>query len=251
MKLNIDSSATRRFTEQLKKLPKTAIAIAVKETLNKAAFDVKLVTMPKESKKKFVNRRQNFFKANSKAEGQKRLGPIGSMKSTVGFYENKLSIKTTNFAVKDLEQQERGGNIDGKSFIPLKQARKGGVNNGDIRPNSRLTNIRKKAKIVPSNKIKGKNHKQRIIVGAVLAGKGGFFITGEKRTMFRVDSLSRANKKLKFKITPLYSYKKGRSVSVKKTNFMKQSSLTSAHKMEMWYIAAAEKQIKYWANKAK
>ena len=66
------------------------------------------------------------------------------------------------------------------------------------------------------------------------------------RTMlFRIDNI--ANKRsgrLKLKLTPLYSFRKGRGVRVKPTGFMRKATLIQANKLDILFKKEAEKRIK-------
>ena len=106
MILNINNDKTVIFTNTLEKLHRSALPVAIRGALNKAAFDLKQKTMPESADKAFVNRSKNFFKANSRVAMAKGFD-IGSMKSVTGFTEGRLR-GSNNFAVQDLEQQELG-----------------------------------------------------------------------------------------------------------------------------------------------
>lgn len=230
-------------TNRLRELHKSGLPVAIRETLNSAAFDVKKNTMPLSAKKSFIERQPTFFKANSKVDKATGFN-TSTMKATVGFFSNNLK-GSNNYAVKDLEQQENSGRIGGKSFIPLPTARKGGTINGLVKPNNRLKKIRERG-IINAKNSKGKNIKEKFIKAAVAAGKGGYVISGKNKILFRVDSYYSdfKSKKTKLKVTPLYTFKRKRSIRVKSTNFMKSASLQSANKMNKYYLAEAEKQIK-------
>ena len=241
MRLDINTSATIKFTKQLEKMRKFDLPIAVRATLNDAAFDVKTKTMPKAAKE-FKQRQPNFFKANSRWEAADGFN-ISNMRSAVGFYENKLKDKATNYAVKDLEQQEMGGVIKGKSFIAMKKARTG---KGLVRANDRIKALR--ANAISAIKTKG-TKKQKFIRSAFAALKTGKLVLGNKwkgsRTLSRIDSISMnlKSRKLEIKRTPLYTYRKGGTITVAGTNFMKRASHESGLKMEMFYVKNAEKRI--------
>ncbi|KKN42121.1 hypothetical protein LCGC14_0716250, partial [marine sediment metagenome] len=64
--LNVNTDEVVRYSNKLEKLHRSAFPIAIRGTLNNAAFDVKQKTMPVSAEKEFVNRQPNFFKANSK-----------------------------------------------------------------------------------------------------------------------------------------------------------------------------------------
>ena len=235
MQLNINTDAAVKHTNTLEKLHKSALPNAVRSTLNSAAFDVKQRTMPETSKTAFVNKVPNFFKANSRVEMAKGWD-LKQMQAVVGFTEQGLK-GGSNYAVRDLEQQEYGGTIRKKSFIPLDPAR-GGNKAKPVRPVNRLSQINK---IVNSNKVTGKTGRQRFLKAAMQAGAGGYVIGNfEKKTLFRVESATRGRLKTK----ALYSFEDNRSVTVSATGFMRKASMTSAKKMNDFYIKEAEKQVK-------
>lgn len=240
MELNINTDAVVRYTNMLEKMHRSALPSAVRGTLNKAVFDIKTNTMPKSADETFVKRAPNFFKANSKFE--KAVGfDVDSMKAMVGFVDNNLKGGGNNYAVKDLEQQEYGGTIDKKSFIPIQSARVANSNNKPVRANARLAKIRK---LVDARKVSGKNNKQKFVHAVSEAGVGGFVLSelNGQSILWRVNSLKRTADG-KFKLTALYLFKEGRSVRVNNTNFMKKASLKSASSLDDFFIAEAQRQI--------
>lgn len=235
MQLNINTDAAVKFTNTLEKLHKSALPVAIRGALNDAAFDVKIKTMPSKAAATFTQRQPNFFKANSKVEVANGFN-VNTMKSTVGFFENKLSNQSTNYAVKDLEQQEHSGTIKSRTFIPTVFARKGNTKKGLVKPNLRISKIR--AKIVDSSKMNGKNDREKYIKASIKSGANGFVLY--KNILWKINALKA---KSKIEREPIYTVKKGRGVNVKSTNFMKSASLESNRKMESYYIAQAKKQI--------
>lgn len=234
--LNINTDEVVKYTLKLEKLTKSALPVAIRGSLNDAAFDVKLNTMPAKAESVFINRTKNFFRANSKVESATGFN-INTMKSEVGFYENRLADQATNFAVKDLERQEHAGKIEGKTFIPTPFARSGGTKRGLVKPNLRLKKIRAKG-IVDVSKLVGFSQKSKFQFASHSAGVGGFVLY--KNILWQINSL---RKKANISRTPIYSVKKNRSVKVKQTNFMKSASLQSAKKIEEFYIKRAKVQI--------
>ncbi len=81
--------------------------MAIRQTLNDAAYDVKLRTMPQTSDASFIKRKPTFWKAKSRVEGAKGFD-VNTMQSTVGFLEGNKHSQ----AVRDLDEQEHGGRID-------------------------------------------------------------------------------------------------------------------------------------------
>lgn len=243
MILNVNTEATVAFTNKLEKINKSAFPVAARGTLNDAAFDVKVNTMPESSRSTFEKRSPNFFKANSRFDKADGFN-INTMESNVGFYQNKLKNSSTNYAVKDLEQQETGGTIHKKAFIPQTSARKGGK--GVVRPNARLSAINK---IANRRNAKGVNWAQQMIKSALHVGEGGFVLTEQLSkarggALFRIKSINRKNGRTSFKAEKLYSFKKGREVVVKATSFMKEASLATSEKMEKFYINQALRQFR-------
>lgn len=243
MKLNINTDAVVKFTNKLEKIHRSALPIAVRTSLNSAAFDVKKRTLLKETSESFTLRqkKKNFFKANSRVEQAQGFN-MNTMRATIGMVEGGLE-GGNNYAVKDLEQQERGGTIKGKAFIPLKAARVGGSDIKVVRPQNRLSAINK---VVDARKAKGVNDKQKFNFAAHQAGVGGYVLAKykAKEILWRVNSLDG-----KIKLTPLYSYKEKRSVSVKPKGFMQKASTESAQLIEKFFILEAKKQIAKYADR--
>jgi hypothetical protein len=236
MKFRIDTKESEDFANKLQKMHRSAFPSAIRGTLNKTIFDVKTKTMPKSADDAFVKRQPNFFKANSRFENAIGFN-INSMKAVVGFVENGLK-GGNNYAVQDLEEQEHGGTIDKKSFIPLPGARKGGGMNGLVKPNSRLSGIKK---LIDVRKIKTKNKRARFAAAMAIAGRGGHVLS--ERTVWRVDSLRKTGKGVVYKKTKLYNFKKGRKVQVETTWFMRNASLRSAEKMYSVFELEANRQL--------
>jgi hypothetical protein len=239
LQIDINTKAVVALTNRLEKIGKTALPKAIAYTLNSAAFDVKTKTMPKRSADIFEKRSPNFFKANSKVE-KVTSNDLRSMKATVGFISDNLEGKKNNHAVKDLEQQEHGGSLGGKSFIPLDRARKGNSYTKAVRPNNRISKIQK---VIEASKVKAKSTKQKFIIASLEAGPNSHVLS--RGTLFRINSFSSnlRTKGIKINAVPLYSFKKSRKIRVRGTHFMEKSSIESAKKMEGFYIAEAKKRI--------
>jgi hypothetical protein len=243
MFLNINTDSSVKFTRILEELHKSALPVAIRGALNDAAFDVKKNTMPKKAAQTFINRKDTFFKANSKVAGATGFD-VNTMKSEVGFFENKLINSSTNYSVKDLEQQEDGGIINMKTFIPTVYARTGGTKRGLVKPNYQLKKIRNKG-IVNSKELTGKvsniaNERQRYMIAAKRAGVGGFVI--HKRMLWQIKRITfKGNSRVER--VPIYSVSKGRNIKVKGTRFMELASLETNKKMEGYYMEQAKKQI--------
>lgn len=227
------------FTKKLEQISRSAFPVAVRQTLNTVAFDVKKNTLQKSAELAFEKRSPNFFKANSRVEMAKGFA-LSSMASMVSMTSSGLK-GGSNYAVDDLDAQERGGTIQKKSFIPLAAARGAKNNSKPVRPMNRLSGIKK---IVDAKRAKGVNDRQKFVKSVYFAGVGGY-VLGDfkgKRILWRVNSLNKTGKN-SFKLTPLYSYEKNRSVHVKRTGFMQNAAEMSGKNIQDYFIEAAEKQF--------
>jgi hypothetical protein len=236
--LDINTDAIVKLTNRLEKLGKTTLPNVVRKTLNDAAMDVKRVTMPKASNV-FTHRQKNFFIATSRVEFAKNTGDINTMQSSVGFMDANLKGQN-NYAVKDLVQQEGGGSIGGRSFIPLPAARVGKSNAGNVRAEFRLSQIM--PMVVNAKDFEGKNDKQKFVHAASFVGKGGFVIgTGiEKNFLYKINSVKRVGKNHVVNSTAIYSVQSERVVSVHSTNFMEKASDETTKKIERIFVTNAE-----------
>jgi len=238
--LNINTDEVVSMTNKLEKMHKSALPLAIRGALNGAAVDVKKRTLLKTSDKKFTNRQKNFFKVKSKFNLAKGFD-VNSMKSIVGI------INDGTQATDDLQKQEYGGTIKGRTLIPMDTGRTGNSHFKNVRKKNKLDKI---SKLVFASKSSGKNKGQRFIKAAHHAGKGGYVVSNfkGKNILWRVNSLSRT-KSGKLKLTGIYSFKKKRSVTVKKTGFMKEATLMSQDKIGLIFLSEAAKQIKRLKSK--
>lgn len=250
MILNVNTDALVKYSAKLEKVRKSALPMAVRGTLNDAAFDVKTKTMPVQAHAKFINRTSTFFRANSRVEPATGF-EVNSMKAIVGFYSNNLRSDAgkpqDNFAIHDLEQQEYGKKIPAKSFVPLDSARTGG-HTSLVKPINRLGRILPQNKLVIARNLKGNSKKEQFVRAIYKAGTGGYLIgNNEKGTniLWRVDWADQTAEGKKFKITPLYTYRKARQIKVKETPFMRTASNQSAEKLDDFFI----KQANYWLGR--
>lgn len=211
------------MTNKLEKLHRSALPVAVRNTLNSAAFDVKQRSLLSTTKKEFEERRKNFFKANSRVRKAKGFD-IRTMKSMIGFINAEK-----NQAVDDLEKQEKGGRIKGRSFIPMDTARISNSLKKNVRKPNRITNIR------AIDRIRSKKNFHKIVRKV---GVGGHIIY--KNTLFEIKKINRG----KIKLKPLFSFQKGREANIKATHFMKRSSMESTKRIARFYNIEGKKQIK-------
>lgn len=243
MHIIIDTSAAKRHVVRLKHMHRSAFPVVVRQTLNKAAFDVKTTTMPQTSQV-FIHRKPTFFKANSKVVQATGFN-LNSMQATIGFVP-KADTKDTS--VSDLEQQEHGGDISGRAFIPLKQNRIGNSWTGNVRTAGRYRSVR--SRIVDSADSKAVNKAGQFHSSAAHAYKkygAGAVVIGSKENANGNKMAWRImgpRKKGKFPNKRLlFAVKKGRKVDPAATHFMRDASLMSQKKMQGDFIKLAEAKL--------
>jgi hypothetical protein len=241
MRLNINSEALVVQVNRLEEISRSAAPVAVRGTLNSAAYDVKGRTMPAAANI-FVHRRPTFFKATSKVQ-QATGFDINTMEAIVGFVPPS-SDKA--HAVEDLAAQESGGSIGNRAFIAMPGARvtKSWLRN--VKTDMRMGAM--KSKIVNAENAPGHNDKEQYIQSALHVGRGGFVIgnivnsKGNKMVM-RINSIVKKNGRTFVNATAVYSVKAKRRVHPKATHFMEQASLQSGERMEVFFGEQFKRQL--------
>ena len=215
MRINVNSDEVIKFTSKLDKLHRSALPIAIRSTLNQAAFSTKK-QIPIEAANNFVTRNKGFFRSLTSVNKASGFD-INSMKSEVGINTSKSKL------AESLSKQEMGGVIKDRNLIATNQSRVSGSKEKQVRKVNYLGNIK-----LPKSKKKGSG------TGFVkIKAKSGMMIFSTKKGAGR-KNLDKA----------VYSYQKGRSVSVKKNSFIEPASIKSQLRMPAMYINEALKQIK-------
>lgn len=247
---NVNMDEIKEYTLKLQGLHRSALPVAIRGTLNDAGFALKKNNMPKIARQTFEEREPNFFKANSRVDAAKGFD-VRSMVAEVGFVSSGLISPATNYAVRDLEEQEDGGIIKGRSFKPLPSVRTGGI--GRVRSNIRIAKL-KAGNVLNANSINttdshnrkflsGKDKKmQQFILASVLQGIGGFVLGG--KLLWKVTNLKRVGRNMQFKKQKLYSFKKSGVAKVHATGFMLKAALEVQKEMEAFYVMEATKQFR-------
>lgn len=245
MFFNVNASEVVVLTNKLEKLHRSALPLAVRGALNGTAFRMKQKTLIETTNRVFTNRAKTFFKANStvkRADGWN----VDSMYSEVAMTSNKLR-GGNNYAVQDLWQQEKGGNIGGRSFIPISSgARVSGRYQKNVKSKKRIGII---SQVIDARNSKGKNNKEKFVKASIAAGVGGFVMSADTistgaRIVYEIRSIKKVGGRTVVKQIPVYSYLKGRLVKVNGTGFMQLSATKAAKNLPSLYQREAERQIK-------
>lgn len=233
--LDINSDAVVVFANKLEKLSSTAFPNVVRKTLNDTALDVKKFTLPKSAAQSFETRQPNFFRSQSRvifASGRS----VNSMAATVGMMDSGLRGGSTNYAVKNLQKQEHGGSIGGRSLIPTDAARVTGSRKRKVKAKNRIGRI---TKIVRAKE----NTRGAWIKAAVAAGEGGLIHGSFSSVVWRIKRIVRGSGGIRVKVEPVYSFEKGRSVNVNATGFSERAAFWSAKKLPVTFVKLAQKRF--------
>lgn len=231
---NINTDALVGLTNKLEQLHESAMPIAVRGTLNDAAFDMKQVTAPREFNDNFTIRKKTFFRSHTRVNKSKNTFDIDSMESSFGVIAGKSK------SGDELEKQEHGGIVANRTYIPFKEARIGKTNSKLVSKRFYLKNIKASKKNVFTN--------QEVIKASFRAGKGGYIIYDD--VLFEVRAAKkRGTNGIYIKLNPVYSYKENRSVKVKKDPFMLPASIKTRKKMTRFYMVQANKRFKKYGFK--
>lgn len=235
--LDVNLGEAAILTNKLEKLSRTAFPNVIRKTLNQTALDVKKKTLQKSAGKVFTLRNKGFFKRFSRVVFVTERRNVNEMDSEVGMDGSRLS-GGSNFAVSDLEKQEYGGLIKGRSFIAHKEARVGRSWGRNPRRKNRISEEKSIAKA------KG-NKKSDWLKAAVEAGEGALIFGTFTPVVFRILSIKKEGGKTKVKTKPVYHIEKNRSFSTKSKfrGFSKRASEESHERMPYIYMKEAKKRF--------
>jgi len=214
--IDVNTDNLIKFSKKLDKLSRSALPVAVRQTLNSVAFETKKKTLPREAAKSFENRNPSFYKRFSRVETAQGFD-INRMQSKAGMVDSAGGKKEQ--AGEDQTQQQIGGNISGRTFIPLDQARTGGKHSKNVKKKNRISNINI---VLDTKDSKASTPTKKLIQTSIQAIKkfgSGSVIKhkGDKsEILYRVQRGSGIKtREFNIKLIPLYTVKKGRSVRIK------------------------------------
>lgn len=240
---NVNTQACVVLVNKLEQLHKSAFPLAVRGTLNAAAFDVKTRTLDLSATNNFIRRSPTFFKRFSgvnRATGWN----IEAMHAEVGMTaegggESELAART---AVANMVVQEDGGKItDGLEY--LNAARISGSAGNLVASNKRW----KKANVVNGSFKRGGTTKSRMIAAAYVAmnEKKLQVVMIHGRKFYRQVTAISKNAKGKIKITSklVYAIRNGSQKAITATHFSREAAMMTVPKIPMFFNVEAQKQI--------
>jgi hypothetical protein len=238
---DVNMQASVDLVRKLGEVNRSAFPVAIRQTLNQAAFDVKQNSLELSATNNFIRRSPNFFKRFS---GVNRAAgfDVNRMKAEVGMTD--MSQVTAQAAISHMNQQEFGGGVTGGADY-LKASRAGNNN----RRVSKANYLSKSNVLHGPFKRKGTT-KSNFIASAYAAlatGKLMKFKSASGITFYSkvtsMSSISRGKKRGQVKIVSKLMIERRNSVSIKATHFMKEAAMLTYAKMPDFFNRQAEKQI--------
>lgn len=219
--INVNSNNLVRLTDKLEKLGRSNLPLAVRSTLNDAAFDMKTKKIQPIFNQKFTTRKKNFIRSHTAFNKSPNTFNLAAMNSHAGIIRGKSN------SGDELVNQEFSGTIKNREYIATEQAR---IGKSKIRTLSRKNRL---LKVKPP-----KYHAKSFMKSAYKVGVGG--IVFYKKWIFRIDAI----RKGKIKSTPLYIVNKTRSVKIKRTPFLAPASQKTAKEIDNFFIKNANYRLK-------
>lgn len=240
---NVNTQACVVLVNKLEQLHKSAFPLAVRGTLNAAAFDVKTRTLDESATQNFIRRSTTFFKRFSgvnRATGWN----IESMRAEVGMTAEgggatELAART---AVANMEVQEEGGKItDGLEY--LSASRISGNADNLVSASKRW----KKTNVVRGNFSKKGTTKSRMIAAAFVAlneKKLQVVMINGRKFYRQVTAISKTAKgKIKIRSKLIYAVRNGNQKPITATHFSREAAERTIPRIPEFFIKEGQRQI--------
>ncbi len=241
MFLDINADANVAIALKLEMMSRSAFPVAIRQTLNAAAFDMKTKTLQESANRNFIKRSPNFFKTFSKVNKATGFN-VKTMNSIVGLTAH--GVQSAETAVKNMNQQEAGGKIT-KGIDYLKAAR-----NGSNRRRVQKANYFKVNSFLTGPSIR-RTKSSQYVAEAYMAMKTGSLIKYKARSgkefFAKVVGISSSIKRRTLNIKTKLLYESRGTVKIKATHFVREAAVVTHNKMPEFFRIEAEKQFaRYW-----
>lgn len=240
---NVNTDACVTLVNRIEQLHKSALPLAIRGTLNTAAFDVKMRTLDISATQNFIRRSPTFFKRFSGVN--RAVGyAIDSMRSEVGMTAEGggASEVKAQVAVANMEKQEEGGKIT-EGIDYLKGARTSQNLDKTVAGKRRWD----KDNIVKGTFTKGGTSKSRLIAAAYVALNTGKLqkITINGRNFYRtITAISKTAKgKVKISSKLVYVSRNGNIKPVSATHFSREAAMMTQPLIPQFFLTNAQRQV--------
>jgi hypothetical protein len=237
--INVNTQASVAMVERLKSLHRSGLPLAIRGTLNAAAFDVKMNTLDDSATQNFIRRSPTFFKRFSGVERAQGFD-VNSMRATVGMTANGVPRAET--AVRNMEKQEYGGKItEGLDYLAAARTSR------DLdRP------VQTRKRFDRTNVVRGKfkypgTTKSRKIAAAYVALREDKYqkVKIGSRNFYRIVTSVRKLTKGRVKVNSrlIYVSRSGSIQPIKPTHFAREAAERTQPKIPYFFNKEAQKQI--------
>lgn len=237
--LNVNDSEMIGLTAKLERLNKSAFPNAVRNTLNKAAFETKK-QVPKSAEKVFTTRDKTFFKRFSTVDKANGFD-VNKMIATVG-----INANLNRDLAENLESQEFGGLVKGKKLIPHDKARVSGSQSKRVAAQNKMPKL-KIHNATMAYKAHNGTRKSKFVAAVMSTAKSGkthmLLKTGTMGMVYEVTSVTQGTNKVSFKIKKLYAVRSTKTNQVRGRHFMADSAMLVSKNMEKYYVENAQYQF--------
>lgn len=245
--LDVNNDGVIQLTAKLEELHKSAFPSAVRNTLNKAAFETKK-QLPKTAEKKFITRHKPFFKNMSVVDKASGFN-VDKMIATVGIDASKNMELAEN-----LESQEFGGMVNARKLIAHDDARTSKSNKKRVSAPNKVNKVdfHDATKAFRAHNGTRKSKFVAAVMSTAKSGKKHMMIkTGTNGMVYEVTAISQnvKSKKVNFKIKKLYTVRSVKSHNVKGQGFMRDSANLISKNLEKYYYENAEYQFTKLLNR--
>lgn len=239
---DVNNDEVINLTAKLERLHRSAFPSAVRNTLNRAAFETKK-NVPKVAATKFTTRQKTFFKRFSTVDKASGFN-VNNMVATVG-----IDSRQNRELAENLASQEFGEMVKGKKLIPHDDARVSKSQSKRVSSRNYLNKVKVHDATRAFKGHRGTRNSKFVaaVMSTAKSGKRHMYLkSGNKGMVYEVTSVSRniKSKKLNFKIKKLYSVRSNKTHSVKATGFMLKSAKLASKDMNKYFKENAEFQFK-------
>ncbi len=230
------------LTAKLERLHRSAFPSAVRNTLNRAAFETKK-NVPNVTQEKFIIRQRGFFRRFTIVDKASGFS-VNNMVATVG-----IDSRQNKELSENLESQEFGGMVKGKKLIPHDHARVGKSQSKRVSSKNYLNKVKVHDATRAFKAHRGTRNSKFVaaIMSTAKSGKKHMLLrSGQRGMVYEVNAVSRniKTKRLNFRIKKLYSVRNTKSHNVKAQGFMFKSATLASKDMNKYFKENAEFQFK-------
>lgn len=232
---NLNTDELTILSNKLERAGRSKLPLAIRDTLNEMAFQMKKTEIKKSASQHFDYQRQkNLFDFTTRVTKAKGFN-TKTMKSQVGI----ANLSGKNKLTKGLAQQEIGGDIK-KKTTPLDPARTSKNRGKKVRSRAQLQKLDPiDARKLRKNKFIAKaissKKKQRMLL---VEGKSGHDLIG------RVRSFKRRKATVNIKIDWLYRIKDGQNIKLDRRPFIKKARNVTGSKMDKIFVEKANRRLR-------